>query len=209
MSSRAHGSFAATPALPCADDRSRSTAADDTLVVQLAAGSETALARVYSEHSAEVRRFALRLVGDGAVAQDLVHEVFVRLPRAVRGFRVAGSLRAFLISMAVNQARHHVRGAARRRAHEGRHAREAPPSSADHDPVEREQLARALHCALDRLPLEQRVAFVLCEVEERSAVEAARIAGTSDGTMRARVFHARRKLKTLLSEWRDDSEQPT
>ena len=56
-----------------------------------------------------MRAFARRLVGDPEAAEDLVHEVFVSLPRAIRRYREQSSLRTFLISIAVNHARHFVR----------------------------------------------------------------------------------------------------
>ena len=55
-------------------------------------------------------------------------------------------------------------------------------------------------CArLDGLPLAQRVAFVLCEVEERSSIEASRILGVPEGTVRSRLHHAKRKLQVALA----------
>jgi RNA polymerase sigma-70 factor (ECF subfamily) len=201
---RAFGASFLADALPL-----RPPAADvDPLIAALAEGDERALRVAYRDHHAHVRAFARRLVGDDAAAEDLVHEIFVRLPRAARRFRGESSLRTFLVSMAVNHARHHVRGAMRRRAADRRLAREQEaPVAAAADPVERRQLAQALAHALDELPLDQRVAFVLCEVEERTSVEAARIAGTSDGTMRARLHHAKKKLRAHLAA-RGFSEGP-
>jgi RNA polymerase sigma-70 factor (ECF subfamily) len=66
--------------------------------------------------------------------------------------------------------------------------------------VRRAQLAAALTRALDALPLEQRVAIVLCEVEERSSAEAALIVGVPEGTIRTRVFHGKRKLREALTQ---------
>jgi RNA polymerase sigma-70 factor (ECF subfamily) len=66
--------------------------------------------------------------------------------------------------------------------------------------VSRACLAQAVHRALDMLPEVQRVAFVLCEVEELSAREAAEIMGVPEATARTRVFHAKQKLRTLLEE---------
>src|SRR6185436_9084897 len=147
-------------------------------------------------HHAQVRVFARRLVGDDAAAEDLVQEVFVRLPRAARGFRGEASLRSFLIAMAINHARHFVRAAARRRAAASRYAREPRAAVvAFEDGVERQQLADALVEALDQLPLPQRVAFVLCEVEGCTSTQAAALVGTSNGNLRARLHLARRKLR--------------
>jgi RNA polymerase sigma-70 factor (ECF subfamily) len=175
--------------------------AEGSLVKALGAGDEDALRVAYRDHQSAVRAFARRLVGGDAEAEDLVHEVFVRLPAAARRFRGDASLRTLLVAMAVNHARQHVRAAARRRAATERLAREqrAQPAAAA-DPGERHALAQALTRALDALPLDQRVAFVLCEVEERTSAEAAAIAGTSDGTMRARLLLAKKKLRALLGD---------
>jgi RNA polymerase sigma-70 factor (ECF subfamily) len=175
------------------------------LVACLAAGDDAALREVYRRHHEAVRVFANRLVNDLAAAADLVHEVFVALPRAARRFRHEVPLRQFLIGMAINHARHHVRAAARRRRAQQRLAHQPAPQVTTPDRIaEHKQLGRALVAALDELPLDQRVAFVLCEVEERSSADAARIAGTTDGNMRARLLHARRALRRALAVWNDE-----
>jgi RNA polymerase sigma-70 factor (ECF subfamily) len=170
------------------------------LVRRLRAGSPEAIGEVYDCHHGYVRAFAQRLVGDAATAEDLVHDVFVALPGAIGRFEGASSLRTFLISIAVNHARHSLRSAARRRAAMERLSLE-PAGSSDADPeraTSRAALAEALVRALDKLPVDQRVAFVLCEVEERPAREVAEIVGAPEGTVRTRVFHAKKKLREEL-----------
>jgi RNA polymerase sigma-70 factor (ECF subfamily) len=184
---------------PPASLRDASDHEDSELLVRLMRAERTAVGEVYDAHHCAVRAFARRLVGESAAAEDLVHEVFVSLPQASKNFRGQSSLRTFLISIAVNHARHHVRSAARKRAAFGRLEREPLPDVSDPERVtERKQLAEALERALDTLPLEQRVAFVLCEIEERTSVDAARIVGVPEGTLRTRLFHAKRKLRGEL-----------
>jgi RNA polymerase sigma-70 factor (ECF subfamily) len=191
------GDLVLSPTAPLADS------AEDPqgLVVRLAAADPAAIGEVYDQHQRAVRAFASRLVGDPHAAEDLVHEVFVSLPRAVRGYRFESSLRTFLISIAVNHARHHVRAAARRRAALGRLALEPEGNVADPEQLQRrKELASLLTRALDSLPLDQRVAFVLCEVEERSSREVAEITGVPEGTVRTRLHHAKKKLRSELSQ---------
>jgi RNA polymerase sigma-70 factor, ECF subfamily len=171
------------------------------LLERLGRAEPSAVGAVYDAHHGAVRAFARRLLGEAAVAEDLVHDVFVRLPKAVRGFRGDASLRTFLISIAVNRARHFVRAATRQRAALERFAQEPRRPSDDPEQLAaRRELAAALSRALDRLPLDQRVAFVLCEVEQRSSAEAARIVAAPEGTVRTRLLHARRKLRELLEQ---------
>ncbi len=167
----------------------------------LRAGEPSAIGIAYDRHHAAVRAFTRRLLGDPTVAEDLVHDVFVQLPKLVGSYRGESSLRTFLISVAVNRARHFVRAAARQRAMLERAARE--PIGRSEDPehqASRRELADALSRALEALPLDQRVSFVLCEVEQRSSTEVARIVGVPEGTVRTRLFHARKKLRALLEE---------
>jgi RNA polymerase sigma-70 factor (ECF subfamily) len=184
------------PALKLAEDP------EQTLLARLQRAEPTAVGQVYDEHHTAVRAFARRLVGDREAAEDLVHEVFVSLPRAVSRYRGDASLRTFLLAIAVNHAKHHVRAASRRRAALDRLAQQ-PPARVEPDPEQdarRRELALALTRALDRLSLEQRVAFVLCELQERSSREAAAMVGVAEGTVRTRLFHAKKKLRAVLEK---------
>ncbi|HYQ27099.1 MAG TPA: RNA polymerase sigma factor [Polyangiaceae bacterium] len=172
----------------------------DELVLRLQRAEPSAVAEVYDDHHAAVRAFAKRLLGDAASAEDLVHEVFVSLPRAVRKFRGDSSLRTFLISIAVNHARHHVRAAQRRRRALSAYGDTRNDESSDPErEARRKELAQLLTRALDTLPIDQRVAFVLCEVEEYSSREASEIVGAPEATLRTRLFHAKKKLRLALS----------
>jgi RNA polymerase sigma-70 factor, ECF subfamily len=164
----------------------------------LASGDLRALTQVYEEHHGSIRAFARRLVGDEA-AEDLVHDTFLTLPKAVRRWNGESSLRTFLIGIALNHARHHVRAAARRRAAMQRWAAE-PSSQALSAPEQLDQraLSHLLILALDKLSFDHRTAFVLCEVEERPAAEVGALLGVPEATVRTRLFHARKKLRAIL-----------
>jgi RNA polymerase sigma-70 factor (ECF subfamily) len=155
---------------------------------------------LYDAHYAYVRAFARRLIGDEALAEDLVHEVFIGLPQALSRFRGECSIRSYLVAIAANRAHRQVRSAARRRAMETRFGRE--PNSSPELPdahAQRRELAERLTRALDDLPTEQRVAFILCEVEERTSADVGAMLGEKDATIRARVMLAKKKLRETLS----------
>jgi RNA polymerase sigma-70 factor (ECF subfamily) len=181
---------------------------DAALVDLLRRGDIVAIGRVYDQHHGAVRSLLRRLVGDDAAAEDLVHEVFVALPSAMRRFQGHSALQTFILSIAVNHARHHMRAGARRRAAMSMLALEPPAPSPDPEhEAGRTALAAALGRALEQLPTDQRVAFVLCEVEERTSREAAEIVGAPEATIRTRLHHARLKLRAALDSWR--REQPS
>jgi len=183
--------------------RGAEAAADSDLVARLREGDRDAVEQAYLAHHVAIRGFARRLVGDTASAEDIVHEAFVALPRAIRRFRGEGSLRAFLIGVAANHSRRHVRSAMRRRRATERLAahEDLQPHTVDAtDQLITKQLAGQLWAALDDLPIEQRIVFVLCEAEQRTSVEVAEIVGAPEGTVRTRLFHAKRKLREKLGE---------
>jgi RNA polymerase sigma-70 factor (ECF subfamily) len=169
----------------------------DARIQRLLAADPLAIDQAYREHHAALRAFAQRLVGDRAAAEDLVHDVFLSLPRALRSYRSEGTLRAFLIGVAANRCGRYVRAAARRRnalSKLEQEKRNTPLAAPD------EALRARVLRALDSLPLAQRTALVLCAVEERTAAEVAQILSVPEATVRTRCFHARKKLMHLLRE---------
>jgi RNA polymerase sigma-70 factor (ECF subfamily) len=178
----------------------RGEAASDAGILEgLRDGRLDALAAAFDRWHCRVRVLARRLLSDPASAEDVVQEVFASLIRAMRGFRGEVDVETFILAIAVKRARHHQRAAARRRRALERLAVEE--RSARTDPEEhayRRELGLRLEAALDRLPIAQREAFVLCEVEELSSPRAGEIASVPEATIRTRLFHARRRLRDLL-----------
>ena len=74
--------------------------------------------------------------------------------------------------------------------------------------TETRRLARALNerlrQALAELPERRRMAVVLFDVEGYSHGEIALILGIPEGTVRSEVFHARRRLRVLLVDWKEE-----
>ncbi|HXS17660.1 MAG TPA: sigma-70 family RNA polymerase sigma factor [Polyangiaceae bacterium] len=176
------------------------------LVERLRTGELAAVGDAYDLHHEQVRRFARRLVGDESAAEDLVQETFLTLPRAVQRFEGRSSLRTFLVSIAANHSRHHVRAASRRRAAMDKAAHEdvAPGHSlASANPeqeLQRRQMAALLNRCLDQLSHDHRLVFILCEVEDYTSTKASEVLEVPEGTVRTRLMHAKKKLRTLLEK---------
>ncbi|HEY4179868.1 MAG TPA: RNA polymerase sigma factor [Kofleriaceae bacterium] len=172
-----------------------------TIEERIAEREPSAIDELYREHHAALRGFSRRLVGDNETAEDLVHDVFIALPDAIRRFRGESTLRTFLFAIAVRRGQKFIRSASRRRAAMTRFGDQptAPAPTPDRA-LQQQQAAETLYRALDKLPDDQRTAFVLCEIDQLTAGDAAVIAGAPEATMRTRLFHARKKLRALLSE---------
>jgi len=158
-----------------------------------------ALAEAYDEHHEALCSFAKRLLGDDQAAEDLVQDVFVALPDLVERLTPGASLRSFLLGIAANRARHHVRSRFRLRKLSERFVHEPVAAVPSPDEAsERRLLATLLARALDTLPLEQRTTFVLKEIEGYSAKETGDILDIPEATVRTRLFHARARLRAFL-----------
>jgi len=179
----------------------------DSFAQALASGDVQALRLAYRQHHEVVRAFARRLLGSDADAEELVQETFLAIPAAMRRFRGECALRTFFVSIAASRSRNMLRSRKRRHSAEER-LRHEPTSSAAPSPDEvlmRQRLAQRLQRALDCLPDDQRIAFVLAEVEERSSLELSQILGVPASTIRARVAAAKDKLRQALS--RSETEE--
>lgn len=168
---------------------------------RVAEGDPEAIRQLYHGHHVAVRAFAARLIGDASLAEDLVQEVFVALPRAAAGFRGECAARTFLLSIVAKRASKFIRAAARRRAAHVRLEREPAPQSAPPDEaVQNRQLVERLMTALDALPEKLRIAFVLCQIEERDSFEVAAILDVPAPTVRARLRVARERLQVVAGQ---------
>jgi RNA polymerase sigma-70 factor, ECF subfamily len=168
-----------------------------------AGGDEASFVALYERHRAAVFRFACRMLGSVAQAEDVTQECFLGLVRRPERFRgEAASLRTYLCAAARNIAFAHLR----------RQAREALVEAFDEDsglPGEQGPLrglmeaeaAEAVRTAVQSLPLLQREAVILFEYEDMTLAEIATVAGTDVGTIKSRLHRARQRLKRLLEPW--------
>jgi RNA polymerase sigma-70 factor (ECF subfamily) len=168
--------------------------AEPELVQRLRAGDPKALEQAYDQHAPTIYRIGYRLLGETADAEDLVHDVFVSLTRAVRTFEGRGSFEHWLKRVAartalmkLRQQRAHRQGLLR---HGWRFAR-----STGHTAMA-EQMD--LEHALQQLDAPLRTVFVLKDVEGYSHEEIAELLGITVGATRVRLYRARRRLRAYL-----------
>ncbi len=186
----------------------RMGSSDAQLVARLAAGDDHALAEIFDELAGVVHAAARRIVGQEALAYDVVQDVFVRLwTHPERYDDSAGTLATYLGMLARSRALDLVRSELRRRARQERHVRlgsaEAPTSVADD--VAAAESARLVRDAIASLPDDQRRAVELAYFEGLSHREVAIAEGIPEGTAKSRIRLAHAKLATLLD--RDLLEQ--
>ena len=196
---RARDSAPPRDSAPAHDSTLPHDPATDDFVERLRRGEVDAVAVAYDEYHGALCSFAKRLLGDAHAAEDLVQDVFVVLPDLVHRLAPGASLRSFLLGIAANRARHHVRARSRRLKFAGRLEHEPLDPVPDPEALnERRLLAERLARALETLPLEQRTTFVLKEIEGYAAKEVADSLAIPEATVRTRLFHARQRLRAFL-----------
>ena len=178
---------------------------DAFLASRLTAGDDLALAEAFDRFGPAVYSAALRVVGDGASAQDVVQDVFVELwSHPGRYDPAAGSLRTYLIVLARHRAVDLVRSELRRIARQERHCRLTPgqPPEAPGDQVLAAAMAAAIRDAVQTLPDGQRRVVELAYFEGLTYREVALAAGIPEGTAKSRLRLALAKLETMLDrQW--------
>jgi RNA polymerase sigma-70 factor (ECF subfamily) len=172
---------------------------DEALLAACGVGDTAALGALFDRHHEAVYRLISRLLrSERTEIDDLVQTTFLEAWRSARKYRSGGSVLSYLYGIASNIVRHYVRSATRRRA---LHASAPPPCSPAHDPddaaLRSQQLSR-LAVALQELPHDLRVAYVLCDLEDMPGVDAARVLGVRAGTLWRRLHEARRALREAI-----------
>jgi RNA polymerase sigma-70 factor, ECF subfamily len=179
---------------------------DERLLGRARGGDEGAFLALYERHHAPAYRFALRLLGSAAAAEDAVHDCFLELVTR-EGFDPSrGTLRSYLFGAVRHRALRQFRRAGREceleeaegANGEAGHAAEPPePLGLLLDA----ELSETVRRAVARLPPLQREALVLFEYEELSLAEIAEIVGADVNAVKARLFRARASLRRALAPY--------
>jgi RNA polymerase sigma-70 factor (ECF subfamily) len=174
---------------------------DTLLAARLAAGDDHALAEIFDRLGPAVYGAALRVLGEGAAAQDVVQDVFVDLwSHPSRYDPQAGALRTYLTVRARHRALDLVRSELRRIARQERHYRMAPghPHPSPGDEVATAEAASVVRDAVQLLPGDQRRVVELAYFHGLTCREVALAAGIPEGTAKSRLRLALAKLETML-----------
>ncbi len=178
---------------------------DAELLRTMQDGDEDAFLALYRRWQAPIFRFALRMLGSRAAAEDVTQEVFMAVIRDSRGYCSSrGSFGSWLYGI----ARHLIL-----RTIEREKASPSAPDAAEGparieglcsphgDPLDetvRRQRTERLRKAVLSLPVHYREVVVLCELHEMDYAEAAKSLGCSIGTVRSRLHRARSILAERL-----------
>ncbi|MET0385997.1 MAG: sigma-70 family RNA polymerase sigma factor [Polyangiales bacterium] len=169
---------------------------DAELVAAIVQGDNAALGAVWDRYSPTVRAVLRASLGAHADCEDLLQEVFIAFLRGAARLRSADSLRGYLVGVAVRLVMGELRRRRVRRWVSLAPHEELAEAPAPHDDSDAAEVLRALYRLLDRMSPRRRLAFVLRYVQGMEVVEAARVLGVSDSTIKRESRRARELIFT-------------
>ena len=169
---------------------------DEWIALRCQHGEPEAFGDLVREMERPLLYFAQKLVNDQDKALDVLQEVWLRAFRTIRRLENPRLVRAWLYrltrGLAIDRIRKDAAGERRERA------RAWERVNSDEGPSFDEQDAAAVHRALDALEVRHREVLVLHFLEEMTITEMSAALGCPEGTVKSRIYYAKRALQAAL-----------
>ncbi len=191
---------------------------DEQLIARCQQGDVGAFNQLVERYQQITYGVVFRMVGNADVAADVTQDAFIAAFRAIQSFRGGTSFRAWLLRIASNMACDHWRRTQRHPAesldaltdedelHSSSELGALVEMGQEKNPEEfllNRELQELIQHGLQELPLEQRVAVVLCDIQGLSYEEVAETTQTTLGTVRSRIARGRARLRNYLYQYRE------
>ena len=167
---------------------------DAALLVAVGAGDRRALEELYLNYHRRLARFLSRFTPRYENIEEIINDTFFVVWQNAKEFRHASQVSTWIIGIAYRTA---LKSFRRHKNHDGSRSIEDYPEQTV-DPTADTEMTDWLTHALSRLPLEQRLTLELAYNMGHSLEEIAVITDCPVGTVKARMFHAREKLRHYL-----------
>jgi RNA polymerase sigma-70 factor (ECF subfamily) len=167
---------------------------DGALLVAIAAGDRRALEELYLSYHRRLARFLSRLTSRYENVEEIINDTFMVVWQSAKDFRHASQVSTWIIGIAYRTA---LKSFRRQKNHAVARSLEDYPEQTV-DPTFETEVNDWLRHGLSRLPIEQRLTLELAYHMGHSLEEIAAITDCPVGTVKARMFHAREKLRLYL-----------
>ena len=167
---------------------------DCELVRRMQQGDMQAFDALYERYRDDAYRLACLITGSRTDGEDLAQEAFVTCVQSIRSLKDGSKFRPWLLRTLSRSAWKYCRKA----------KRETPVSEFFEGETGESALSAVLR--LDTLDEKRRVTVVLYYFDDRSVKEIAQATGVTEGTVKSRLFSARRHLRQALTEERKPKE---
>jgi RNA polymerase sigma-70 factor (ECF subfamily) len=183
------------------NENAQLTQTDHELMAAVARGNLASMSEIYQRRHRALYRFFFRLTGRQATAEDLVHEVFLRMIRYRHTYQSGDGFEAWMYRIARNaladQAKKHRLETP---AEEGQFEVIDGGGPSPYDTLAKQQDLALLHRALRELPEDKRELIVLSRFQCLTYEQIGRIVGCETGTVKVRVFRAMKEMGRIFMD---------
>lgn len=173
---------------------------DLRIIERVLAGNAQAFRELVEAHQRQVFQFVFNMLPRVQDAEDLTQDVFVAAFQNLASYRACQArFSTWLLTIARNRCCNSIR---RRQMELPGDLDQPAPGPLPEESATQRELWQQLSGALEKLPLAQRTAFVLAEIQNLPYSEIAAIEGIEVGTVKSRVGRARDRLRQILKSWR-------
>jgi len=184
-------------------DRDVDTDGDDRrLLAAHAAGDRAAFGRLVARHQERLWAVALRTLGDREEAADALQDALLSAYRAAGSYRGDARVTTWLHRIVVNACLDRVRRRTVRATVPLPEQERADPR----DALAARETALEVEAALAALPVDQRTAIVLVDVQGLAVADAAAVLGVPAGTVKSRCSRGRARLAVALGHLRNQPD---
>jgi RNA polymerase sigma-70 factor (ECF subfamily) len=169
------------------------------LIERIADGDERALEDLYRRFEPRVLGFARQRLNDPAAASDILNEVMLEIWKSAPRFEGRSSVATWVLSITRHRVIDRLRQRGNRVFEDLDEAGPADTAASAEDALAGAGDASAVRDCIERLPDAQREAVHLAFFEDLAYGEIARIMDCPEGTVKTRVYHAKRSLKDCLA----------
>jgi RNA polymerase sigma-70 factor, ECF subfamily len=177
---------------------------DSALLVAVAAGDRHALEELYLGYHRRLARFLSRFTSRYENIEEIINDTFMVVWQNAKEFRNASQVSTWIIGIAYRTALKSFRS---QKNHNTTHSLDEYPEQSV-DPTIDAEVHDWLSHGLSCLPIEQRLTLELAYHMGHSLEEIALITECPVGTVKARMFHAREKLRQYLPGLSGAAELP-
>jgi RNA polymerase sigma-70 factor (ECF subfamily) len=163
-------------------------------LIAIAAGDRLAFEELYFAYHRRLARFLVRVTPRYEIIEEIINDTFMTVWQGAKNFRNASRVSTWIFGIAYRTALKSIR---RQQHHTAALSLDDYPEPTI-DPGAQAEVQDWLAQGLDRLPLDQRLTLELAYHMGHSLEEIAAITDTPLGTVKARMHHARRKLRQHL-----------
>lgn len=181
--------------------------ADEILIEKCKRGDTNSFEILVLKYQRRIFNLIFRLTNELEVVEDIAQEVFLKAYNAINDFKGKSSFSTWIYRIAVNTSLNYIKSNKR---HQHKSLDDDPPEKynlisnnlSDIELfIERQELSKKIEEAIGSLNHEQKTIFVLRDVEGLSYEEIGKILDCPSGTVRSRLFRARRELRSKLENY--------